>query len=287
MAEEQALPFESFSFTLLEEKRPRIALRMKAADGGKLYELRVEKGPASNATALFSRKVPTEVAQRFKDSLQDAGVFGWEESYDDDASRGMRRWTLNLVFKEGVFSLASRGGSNVPLGFDRLLDELYRLDFPRPGKGTQGAGGAGAGAQRLAGGDAGLGNSLNALGLGGMGSINGMTAGDLGAYSATGGASGLLGALGQKGRAGAGGSGPGGMPGGFDFSQLADALNSGALEGNLESMMQDLQRNPQALQQRMREEFRQLPPDEQERMLDALAATGMASRAWWERFLKE
>ena len=140
-------PFHSFTFTLVADKRPRTAFRMKALEGG-MYELHVEKGSASNPTSQFTREVPVDVAQRLKDALQDIGVFAWDELYGDTAAPGSRRWSVSTVFKEGVFSVASKGGSDVPPGFDDMLEELYRLDFPRPegaGKGTGAAAGPGPG----------------------------------------------------------------------------------------------------------------------------------------------
>ena len=75
-----------------------------------------------------------------------------------------------------------------------------------------------------------------------------------------------------------------------DYAQMADLFSSGGMEGFDPSALVDLlseaRMNPSGLQGRIRDEFRQLPPDEQERMLDALASSGMASRAWWERFLR-
>lgn len=124
-------PFHSFTFTLIADKRPRTAFRMKMVEDG-MYELHVEKGSASNPTSQFTRQIPVEVAQRLKDALQGIGVFGWAESYGDSVAPGSQRWSMSAVFKEGVFSVASRGGSDVPLGFDEMLEELYRLDFPRP-----------------------------------------------------------------------------------------------------------------------------------------------------------
>lgn len=146
MADEKALPFHSFTFTLVADKRPRTAFRMKALEGG-MYELHVEKGSASNPTSQFTREVPVDVAQRLKDALQDIGVFAWDESYGDTAAPGSRRWSVSTVFKEGVFSVASKGGSDVPPGFDDMLEELYRLDFPRPSE-PGASGGAGAQPQR-------------------------------------------------------------------------------------------------------------------------------------------
>ena len=103
-----------------------------------------------------------------------------------------------------------------------------------------------------------------------------MSAGDLGAYSAA-----------------------GADAGDIDFSKMGELFKgngmpempelpglSGIDASEMNDLIADVQRNPQALQKRMRDEFKHLPPDEQNRMLDALAATGMASRAWWERFLR-
>ena len=131
MPEENALPFHSFAFTLIENRTPRRSLRLVAADDG-LFELRVQKGSATNPSSHFERKVPLEVAEKLRDALQSIGVFNWEESYGDASAPGMRRWTVSTVFKEGVFSMESKGGSDVPPGFDEMLEELYRLDFPRP-----------------------------------------------------------------------------------------------------------------------------------------------------------
>lgn len=247
-----ALPFHSFTFTLLENKQPRVLFRMAAAEGG-LYELKVQKGSAANPISQFTRKVPLEVAERLRDALQDIGAFGWEDSYGDTLAPGSRRWTMSVVFQEGVFSLESKGGSDVPAGFNALLEELYRLDFPRPAVARKGKGAQG------------VGSAINTMGLGGLGSIGGMSAGDLGAFASS------------------------GMGAGADFSRFGE-LFAGGMGGVDAREMQDLlaqaQANPQLLQQRMKDEFRHLSPDEQDQMLDALAATGMATREWWERFLR-
>jgi hypothetical protein len=222
----EKLPFERFSFTLVEDKRPRAALRLSIGEQG-MYELHVEKGSASNPISQFTRQVPSEVAQRLKDNLQDIGVFAWEESYGDSIAPGQRRWSVTTVFKEGVFSVASRGGSDTPAGFDQMLEELYRLDFPRP-NGPK-APSAQADSHRF----------------------DGM---------------------------------------GADFAQIADLMKSGDLGGadlsEMFSVLEQARSDPYALQARMRDEFKRLPPDEQEKLLDALASAGGASRAWWERFLR-
>lgn len=249
-----ALPFHSFTFTLIADKRPRAAFRMTAREDD-LYDLHVERGSASNPTSQFTREVPIEVAQRLKDSMQDIGVFGWEESYGDESAPGSRRWSVSTVFKEGVFSVASKGGSDAPAGFDALLEELYRLDFPRPDTGKASA----AKPQK----GIGFGTALNSMGSLGLGSIGGMSAGDLGAYSAM---------------------GKGGV-GGIDFSKLGELFEGGDM-GDMGRMFAEMQRNPQAMQQRMKDEFRHMSPDEQNHLLDMLASTGMASRAWWERFFR-
>ena len=250
-----ALPFHSFTFTLIADRKPRAAFRMTALTGG-MYELHVERGSASNPTSQFTREVPLDVAQRLKDTLQELGVFGWDESYGDAKAPGSRRWSVNTVFKEGVFAVASKGGSDVPAGFDDMLEELYRLDFPRPASGKSDGGQA----------PRGVGSAMNAMGLGGLGSIGGMSAGDLGAFAASGG------------------------QGGMDPSKLAGMLGSDLPEGfdpeDLTRALSEMQGNPQAFQQQMSAEFRHMSHEEQERMLDTLASMGMASRAWWERFLR-
>ncbi len=128
---DQPQPFHSFTFTLIADKRPRTAFRM-VAQGDGMYELHVEKGSASNPTLQFTRTVPVDVAERLRDTLQEIGVFGWEESYGDASAPGSRRWSVTTVFKQDVFTVSSKGGSDAPAGFDAMLEELYRLDFPRP-----------------------------------------------------------------------------------------------------------------------------------------------------------
>lgn len=236
MSELPPLPFETFSFTLIEDKRPRKALRMKALDEG-FYELHFEKGSAANPISQFTRQVPLASAQKLKDALQEAGVFGWEESYGDVSAPGQMRWSVSTVFKAGVFSVASKGGSDTPQGFEALLEELYRLDFPRPESSP------------------GTGRSAGALGIGGEFAQ-------------------FMGGAGSDG----------------GFGQLSDLMNGAGMQGldasEMMRLLEEARANPQALQQRMRDEFKHLPHDEQERMLDALASSGMASRAWWERFLR-
>lgn len=250
----QDAPFHSFTFTLVADKRPRAALRMRALESG-MYELHVERGPASAPTSQFTREVPIDVAQRLKDALQDAGVFGWDELYGDDAAPGSRRWSVSTVFKEGVFSVASKGGSDAPAGFDAMLEELYRLDFPRPNAGKGGdVGGSGAGPRQ----GVGLGTALNSMGSLGLGSIGGMSAGDLGAYGAV---------------------GKGGV-GDFDFSKLGEVFSS----GDMADMLSDMQSNPQAMQQRMKDEVRRMGPAERKRLIDMLVQSGMGTRKFWEDF---
>ena len=90
--------------------------------------------------------------------------------------------------------------------------------------------------------------------------IGGLSAGDLGAYGAM---------------------GKGGV-GDMDFSKLGEMMQG----DEMADLFGELQRNPQVFEQRMKEEFRHMSPEEQNSMLDMLASTGMASRAWWERFLR-
>ena len=220
MSEAKQMPFHSFNFTLVADKRPRAMLRMKALEDG-MYELHVERGSASNPSSQFTREVPLEVAERLRDVLQDAGAFGWDEAYGDATAPGSRRWTLNIVFKEGVFALSSKGGSDAPAGFDAMLEELYRLDFPRPE-----AKAASAAAQT------------------------------------------------------------GGSSASMLQSMSPEALQDMLGSGEAREMMDQMQRNPQVFERRMKEEFRRMSPDEQNRLIDTLVATGMGDRAFWERFFR-
>ena len=214
------LPFYSFSFTLVENARPRASLRLDAKDDG-LYELAVQKGSAANPLAQFTRMVPCDTARRLRDALQEIGVFNWDEEYGDASAPGTRRWSVTTVFQEGVFSVASKGGSDVPHGFDAVLEELYRLDFPRP---ASVAGNAGTGALRTP--------------------------------------------IAQG-------------PAGIDFARFADELRRSGMPGLDVSNL-----NAHEIEVRMKSEFRRLSPSEQNQLLDALASTGLASRAWWERFFR-
>lgn len=218
MPEEKTLPFHSFTFTLIADRKPRALFRMKALES-RMYELHVEKGSASNPSSQFTRALPLDVAQRFKDALQELGVFGWDESYGDTAAPGSRRWTVNTVFKEGVFSVSSKGGSDAPAAFDAMLEELYRLDFPRP-DGCR------------------AGNAKGAV---------------------------LESAL-----------------SGLSPAALSDMMGS----GEMREMIDQMQRNPQAMQQSMKEAFRHMSPDERRQLIDTLSASGMGDRDFWERFFR-
>ena len=216
------LPFQSFSFTLVENGRPRTSLRLDAAgaeDG--LYELAVQKGSATNPLAQFTRIVPLETAQRLRDAFQEIGVFNWDEEYGDTSAPGSRRWTVTTVFQEGVFSVASKGGSDVPRGFDAMLEELYRLDFPRP--------------------------------VAAVANANAVASRSSAAQAAA----------------------------GIDFARLADELGRSGMPGFDAANL-----NAHEIESRMKSEFRRLSPSEQSQLLDALASTGLASRAWWERFFR-
>lgn len=216
-------PFHSFSFTLIENRRPRSSLRLTAGEGD-MFELHVQKGSAANPSSQFTRQVPLAVANRLRDALQRIGVFGWEDSYGDATAPGSRRWTLSVVLEEGVFSVESKGGSDAPAGFDDLLAELYRLDFPRP------AGPRAAAAPTMP-----------------------TSIGDLAAYVSEVDLPGLP-----------------GIPGMPDLSSSADLANLDQAE----------------IQQRMKDEFRHMTPDEQRQLIDTLVQMGTGSRDFWERFFR-
>lgn len=273
MARTNKLPFQSFTFWIIEGRQPRSLMRLRAPqdEAGEFYTLEVTKGSATNPLSAISREVPISQAESLRDALQGLGVFGWEEAYGDGSAPGSRRWSLSIVFEEGVFSIESKGGSDVPARFPEMLEELYRLDFPRPAA-PRAEAGAGVGEA--------IGSTMGALG---MNSIGSMSSGDLGAYAATKGANNDFSYL--KGMFGANG-----MPEGMDDLLAGDFEGIEGLEGldasDLQRLLGEAQRNPQAFQAQMKESFKYMSPAEQDKMLDMLAATGMATREWWERFLR-
>ena len=93
---------------------------MKRKENG-MYELHVERGSAANPSSQFTREAPVATAQGLKDALQEIGVFAWDESYPDLPGAPARRWTLSTVFKKDVFSVSSKGGSDVPVIADAML----------------------------------------------------------------------------------------------------------------------------------------------------------------------
>ena len=246
MSSQASPPFERFSFTLVADRKPRAAFQLTLAEDG-TYALHFERGSASNPLSQFNRTIPASRIQEFKDRLQAIGVFGWSESYGSLAGAPAMRWSVSTVFREGVFSVASRGGSDVPQDFDAFLEELYRLDFPRP---------EGSSATSV--------QSPLLSGSAGLGALTGAT-----------GEFGNMGMLGQMGSAG------------FDFSKLSGMLpDSDVPLGEIAGMLDGLQNNPAELQRRMRDEYSHMTPDEKDALIDMLASTGMASREWWRRWLE-
>lgn len=290
MAENGKLPFHSFSFWIVRSNQPRTQLRLEAVQGEPLYGLSVQSGPTSNPTLRFSRRVTPDHGERLRDALQRIGAFSWEESYGDQRAPGTMKWSMAVVFQEGVFSIESKGGSDVPPRFEELLEELYRLDFPRPNgsKGQEVAQAAAQEAPREASLPDGLGGAMGVDGdmlRTALGSMGGLSAGDLGAYNAVKGAKGdfsylerLFNQGGRQGLDGTAGASPFADLEGFDPSAIDPA--------DVQEFFSEFQRNPKGLQARLKEEYRSLSPQQQGRMLDALASLGYASRAWWERFFR-
>lgn len=246
-------PFYSITFTLVETRLGRKLFRLKQTNevdtnGDHTYELHVEKGSASNPSNQFTRKVPQETAQKLKDAFDALDVFSWNEQYGDTIAPGSMRWSLTTVFKEDVFTVVSKGGSDTPVQFNDMLEELYRLDFPRPKSGS---------------------GSTTTLSAFGGGNTNGRTSAASLEISRAMRQAGLdLSSL------------PNGM--GDALQDMLKGLSSADALDALGSMRQ----NPQEMQQRMKDEFQHMSPEEQNKLLDMLAQTGTASRAWWERFLR-
>ena len=221
-------PFQSLVFTLTDRVNGRVLFQMKQV-GEDDFELHVEKGPATQLTADFTRTVPRTTAVALRDALAGLGVFGWDEEYPDDVAPGSRRWSLKIVFEEGVYTQHTTGGSNVPDSFDGLLEEFYQLDLPRPGAD-----------------DAPQITASPAAGMPGMPGLPDMSA----------------------------------------FFDGSDGAPDAALWSEMQRAMADLQAHPERFQQQIKEEFRSLPREQQDSMLDMLASTGMGTREWWERFLR-
>ena len=217
-------PFQKLIFTLNDRVNGRILFRMEQTDDGS-YEMHVEKGPSTQLVTDFTRTVPLKTAEALRDALAGLGVFGWDEEYPDDLAPGTKQWRLKIVFQEGVYTQESAGGSNVPEGFDGLLEELYQLDVPRPG-------------------------ADDAPGITAKPAMPGLP--DMSAFFA------------------------GAPEGGPDASMMAEIQQS----------MAELQANPGLFQQQLKEEFKMLPREQQDSMLDMLSSTGIAPRDWWERFLR-
>ena len=224
-------PFDGFTFWMIQGNLPRVSLNLaRLLDDS--YELHVAKGSAANPTFTVTRAVPLATAVRLNEALVEANASNWEEAYGDAPGAQPLRWGMTITYKKDVFSVTSKGGSATPAGFNRVLDELYRMDMPRPPASAQGV------------------MPAQAVDLGGL---------DMGFDMDE------LEGLGE-----------------FDIEELAKQMQQGPFAGALSQMRS----NPTAFLRLVRDEFRGMPYEEQERMLDQLASTGMATRAWWERWLR-
>lgn len=221
-------PFQSLSFSLTDKAIGRRVFRMKYQAETDDYHLHVESGISAESSEEFERTLSRRNADDLYQVLRDIDAFNWEAEYGDSTYPGSRRWNIYIVFQEDVFSVQSLGGSDVPAGFDTLLEAFYSLDLPRPATSAPGM----AGAQGLSG-SAGVPDLSSLFGAAGV---------------------------------------PGG-PDPFAIEQMQEAFA-------------EMQRNPEGFAQQMREEFRHLPREQQDMMLDMLASSGMATREWWERFFR-
>ena len=220
--EQKKPPFSSFSFSMTDRTIGRRVLRMKYLADSDAYELFVESGKAADPETTFTRTVPRSVAESLRDTLAGLDAFNWEPEYGDTRAPGTRRWNMAIVFEQDVFSVQSLGGSDVPDGFDALLEALYQMDLPRP---------AVVGAPPV----------QNTMGVPDLGDL-------------------------MK-----------NMPeGGFDIQMLQQ----------MQETLTMMQNDPAAFTAQIREEFKMLPREQQDAMLDMLAASGMGTRDWWERFLR-
>ena len=75
----------------------------------------------------------------------------------------------------------------------------------------------------------------------------------------------------------AGGAGP-------DLSSILPPDADSFVIGEMQQAMAELQNNPERFAAQLKEEFRHLPPEMQNNLLDMLAASGMGDRDYWRRF---
>lgn len=78
---------------------------------------------------------------------------------------------------------------------------------------------------------------------------------------------------------------PASMQGLFrQMQQMSGQSGMGFDFGDFQEVMRDMQENPQRMQEMIRSEFRSMPADQRNAMLDMLASTGFGTRDWWEKF---
>lgn len=67
---------------------------------------------------------------------------------------------------------------------------------------------------------------------------------------------------------------------------MDEGLDGFNMAADMQRIMADMQADPQRMHEMLRNEFRSMPADQQDAMIDMLASMGFASRAWWERFFR-
>lgn len=310
-SERPSAPFYQLEFTRITDGG-RAWIQIEQVDD-EAFEVKTEQGPHTDVITNDFR-VNTASVVSLRDRLAQIGVFGWDDVYGDAPLVPNLTWNLTIVFQKGVFTQSSRGGSDVPVGFDDLVDLLEQAGMPKPSRGTRPESAPSAGFSfpidmtQLFGGGSPMGFGFP---MGGAPSNGNGTAGAN--SSSTSGASGDIdendipkspsdikgdaasesdgtkdGANDASAQTGgsqnpyASGQGP---MFGFGNMQGMPMLNDQMIH-QMESAIQQLREHPEMFQNEMRREFNMLGPDQQEQMLDFLSQMGMGDRGWWENFLR-
>lgn len=267
------VPFYSLDFTqITDDGRAWISITYITNE---MFEVKTEQGPHSDAITNEFRVNTASVAS-LRDNLAQIGVFGWNDTYDDAPLVPNLTWNLTIVFKKDVFSQTSRGGSDVPRGFDKLIHLLRQAGMPKPSNGLKPQARPQPGFAFPI--------DMSSMFGGGMPPSSGVNPVSFGTDGAGSQSSSGNSSQGNGESRGQNGANPH-MP--FDFSSMGSSpMFNEEMIHQMEAALQQMREHPEMFQNEMRREFNMLTPDQQEQMLSFLSQTGIGDRTWWENFLR-
>jgi|GEM_PF-6823061 len=270
-AQKSSAPFYRMEFTQITDSG-RAWIQIAQIDD-EAYEVKTEQGPHNDAISNEFR-VNTASVVSLRNKMAEIGVFGWEEEYKDAPLVPNLSWALTIVFQKDVFTQTSRGGSDVPLGFDKFIHLLEQAGMPKPSKGTRPEANPAAG-------PAGFVFPFDISALGGNMPFNPM-GGNPGGSNPTENANNPSTTDNQDNSGET--SNNSGVP--FDFGAAMNSpIFNEEIIHQIEAALQQMRDHPEMFQSEMRREFNMLTPDQQEQMLGFLSQTGIGDRQWWENFL--